>query len=81
MPNAGSVDTTTGTVVVDSFNPDVTTTIKFTADPNSNDLAPKRNQLLQILDQDVTISGEVDTIAVSGSGGAIKYSTTSRHKD
>lgn len=81
VPNAGSVDTTTGTVVVDSFNPDVTTTIKFTADPNSNDLAPKRNQLLQILDQDVTISGEVDTIAVSGSGGAIKYSTTSRHKD
>ena len=41
--------------------------------PNSLDLAPKRDQLLSIDQQRVTITPEVDTISVSGSSGSIRY--------
>ena len=47
---------------------------------SSNDLAPKRNQLLSIDPLSVTVTGEVDTIAVSGSTGAINYTTPSRNR-
>ena len=48
--------------------------------PNSLDLAPKRDQLLSIDQQRVTITPEVDTISVSGSSGSIRYTTTPRLK-
>jgi hypothetical protein len=48
--------------------------------PNSNDIAPKRNQLLSIDLQEVVVVGENDTIAVAGSSGAVVYTTTSRHR-
>lgn len=78
--NAGTIYTTTGRVVINGFLPDTTDTIRLTLVPNSNDLAPKRNQLLEISMSAVTIVGEVDTIAVSGSSGTVNYTTTSRHK-
>lgn len=80
IANAGKVYTSTGVVVVNPFTLDSNTTIRFTIVPNSNDLAPRRNQLLEISELDVSVVGEVDTIAVSGSTGAINYTTTSRHK-
>ena len=54
--------------------------IRFTVIPNSNDIAPKRNQLLSIDLQKVAVVGENDTIAVAGSSGAVIYTTTSRHR-
>lgn len=80
VSDAGRVYTTTGRVVINNFRPDDTTPITFTVLPNSNDLAPKRNQLLSIDMTSVSVTGEVDTIAVSGSAGTVNYNTTSRHK-
>ncbi len=78
--NAGRIYTTSGRVVINNFKPDTTDTIRLTFAPNSNDLAPKRNQLLEISMTNVTIIGEIDTIAVSGSSGTVNYKTTSRHR-
>jgi len=80
IADAGMIYTTTGRVVINNFKPDTTDQIKLTLIPNSNDLAPKRNQLLSISMVDSFFSGEIDTIAVSGSSGTVNYTTTSRHK-
>lgn len=77
--DAGIIDAAAGTITLRNFQPDETTAIRITASPNSNDLAPKRNQLLQIDLFEVTVSGEIDTISTSGVSGAINYKTTSRH--
>ena len=80
MANTGTIYTATGRVVLNNFIPDSNTTIRITVEPDSNDLAPKRNQLLSIDPLSVTVTGEVDTIAVSGSTGAINYTTPSRNR-
>lgn len=77
--DAGRIYTTEGRVVINNFRPDATDPITLTFTPNSNDLAPKRNQLLSIDMTKVTVNGDVDTIAVSGSAGTVNYKTTSRH--
>ena len=41
--------------------------------PNSKDIIPLRNQLLEIDFTNTEISGEVDTIAVAGQGGIGTY--------
>lgn len=72
-----------GLVVIENFNPSAYdgNYISLIAQPNSNDIAPKRNQLLQI-DMDMsTITPEVDTIATGGSIAGIGYQTTPRHND
>ena len=80
ISNAGEIDVTNGKISLHSFQPDTTASIRLTLTPNSLDLAPKRDQLLSIDDLRVTITPEIDTIAVSGSTGSIDYSTTSRFK-
>lgn len=77
--DAGRIYTTEGRVTINNFRPDTTDPITLTFTPNSNDLAPKRNQLLSIDMTKVTVNGDVDTIAVSGSAGTVNYKTTSRH--
>lgn len=77
--DAGRIYTTEGRVVINNFRPDTTDPIQLTFVPNSNDLAPKRNQLLSVDMTQVTVNGEIDTIAVSGSAGTVNYKTTSRH--
>jgi hypothetical protein len=78
--DAGTIYATTGRIVLKNFRPDTNASIRISASPNSNDLAPKRNQLLEISMTSVIASGEVDTIAVSGSAGTVAYTTTPRHK-
>ena len=78
--NAGLIDVLKGTITLHSFLPDATTSIKITVLPNSLDLAPKRDQLISIDNNSVTILPEIDTIAVAGSAGSITYNTTSRFK-
>ena len=80
IADAGRIYQTMGRVVLNNFLPDTTDTIRITVIPNSNDLAPKRNQLIQIDPLEVHITGEIDTIAVAGSAGAMNYTTPSRHR-
>jgi len=78
--NAGTINVTSGklsfTATIDSFTG---TYIEITADPDSNDLAPKRNELLTILVDECTLSGEVDTMITGGTSAGVNYSTTARH--
>ena len=78
--DAGLIDVLKGTISLNKFLPDTTAAIKITVLPNSLDLAPKRDQLISIDNNSVTIIPEIDTIAVAGSAGSITYNTTSRFK-
>ena len=80
IPDCGTVNPTTGKVVLNSFATHGSPTIKITVKPNSLDIAPKRDQLLSINSSGVTIQPEIDTISVSGSTGSIDYTTTSRFR-
>ena len=78
--NAGTIDVTSGklsfTATINSFTG---TYIEITADPDSNDLAPKRNELLNILVDECTLQGEVDTMITGGTSAGVDYTTTARH--
>ena len=80
VKEVGMLYAATGNITISGFITDTTTPIRFTVVPNSNDIAPKRNQLLSIDLQEVVVVGENDTIAVAGSSGAVVYTTTSRHR-
>lgn len=86
ISDCGTVTTATGQVILNNFvptNADGTfsnTDIKITIKPDSLDIAPKRDQLLNISAAGVLIYPEIDTIAVSGSTGSIEYTTTSRFR-
>lgn len=71
--NAGYIKIADGTVVLSDFTVDSPTTIKLRITPATYDLAPLRNQLLNIDLNETTISGEIDTIVVGGSSGASAY--------
>ena len=80
IADAGLIDIEKGSISLNNFTPDNTTAIKITVLPNSLDMAPKRDQLIDIDMNFVEITPEVDTIAVAGSAGSISYTTTSRFK-
>ena len=80
VKEVGMLYAATGNITISGFITDATTPIRFTVVPNSNDIAPKRNQLLSIDLQEVVVVGENDTIAVAGSSGAVIYTTTARHR-
>lgn len=80
IKDAGLIEPGLGKVTLTGFRPDNDSPIRITVIPNSNDLAPKRNQLLEINLLSTSVIGEIDTIAVAGSSGAINYTTTSRHR-
>ena len=79
--NIGYLDEENGLVVLTGFNPSaiVGDYIEITLSPESNDLAPRRNELLNILVDNCTISGEVDTMITGGTSAGIDYTTTARH--
>jgi hypothetical protein len=83
IQDAGFIIAEEGLVVLENFNPSAYdgNYITISAQPNSNDIAPKRNQLLQIDMGITTINPEVDTIATGGSIAGIGYNTTPRHND
>jgi hypothetical protein len=72
-----------GLVVLEKFTPSAINGdyITITGIPNSYDIAPKRNQLIKINMDDVTVTGEVDTIATGGTPAGVSYTTTPRHKE
>ena len=82
--NIGTIYPATGKVQIGGasgirFNS--TDQISIICSPESNDIAPKFNQLVQIdLDQSLDlVSSELDTISVFGTAGASNYTTFSRH--
>lgn len=81
VQDAGYLNAADGIVVITNFNPSAYdgSYISITAQPNSNDIAPKRNQLLQIDMTLSTITPEIDTIATGGTIAGIGYATTPRH--
>lgn len=86
ISNAGRIYSSIGRVTLNKFAVDYTTPnvnppdIRIVVIPNSFDIAPKRNQLLEIDQQYVTVTAEIDSIAVSGTAGAGNYATTPRHR-
>jgi hypothetical protein len=78
ISNAGSITAATGKVVINNFAVDTDTNIKVTVIPNSLDIAPKRDQLLNIDQTYVSITAEIDTISTAGASGSIDYTTNSR---
>ena len=78
---AGTIDEENGIISLNGFNVSAFsgTYIEVTVSPESNDLAPKRNELLNILIDATQISGSVDTMITGGTSAGIDYETTSRH--
>ena len=77
--DVGTLNATNGTITIHSFRPDNDDPIRIMVTPLSYDIAPKRNQLVQIDNQVLQIFGSVDTIATGGASGAINYQTTPRN--
>jgi hypothetical protein len=63
--NIGTIDYTTGKIILTNFNPDSFadggTTLRITANPGELDLLPLRDQILTILDEDITVNLQDDT--------------------
>ena len=76
--NVGLIAAESGVVTLNNFGPDDTTPITITLSPNSLDIAPKRNQIINIDSSKINTKGSIDNIAYSGSSGTLEYSTTSR---
>ena len=80
VQKAGTVDIVNGIVTLDSFSPSAITGsnnyITITATPNSNDIAPQRNQLLTIDMNAVSVTPQVDTVSTGGTVAGIGYTTT-----
>ena len=81
--DAGTIYPTTGKIELKNLLIESSDVILIFADPNSNDIAPKYNQLVSI-EQDetpgITVVGEEDTITTLGSAGTSHYTTFSRHE-
>jgi len=84
---AGTIDYSIGDVKINSLNitsiSDVdavaSTTIRITSIPDSKDIVPVRNQILEIDMTNTTITGEIDTIAVGSTGASSSYTTSTSY--
>jgi hypothetical protein len=80
--DAGRINLVTGKVelaelYVDGGEP---LTITLNLLPASNDIAPKKNQLIRIDMNLVNVTGEVDSIAIGGSSRSVDYNTFKRDR-
>ena len=84
---AGTVDYSSGSIVINNIN--ITTIsnvdgasssiIRVTAIPDSSDIVPLRNQILEIDFINSTVTGEIDTVSTGDSAAGSTYSTTSSY--
>ena len=83
ISDVGYLIAPTGTVILNAFNPSSYDGdgITFTTIPNSNDIAPNRNQLVKIRMENVIVTPEIDTIATGGTPAGIGYETTARYPE
>ena len=83
----GTITYTTGEIKISSAiisavsNVDgaTSTTIRVTAKPDSNDIAPVRGQVLNIDTNNSTVTGQVDTIRSGSGSSGVGYTTTSSY--
>ena len=83
----GTVDYATGEIILTSANITsisnvdgaASTRIRVTAIPNSNDIVPVRNQVLEIDSANSSVTGDVDAIESGGSQAGTTYTTTSSY--
>ena len=78
--NVGTVNNLTGAIEINDFNITSDTDISIFSRPKSNDIAPKRNQILEVDLANTTTESTIDTIATQGTSGANQYITTPREK-
>jgi hypothetical protein len=84
---AGIVDYLAGSIVINNIDiisiSDVdgaaSSIIRITATPDSKDIVPVRNQILEIDFVNTTITGEVDTVETGDSSAGTLYNTTSSY--
>lgn len=76
--DAGLLEPLAGKLTLNNFGLDNAQSIRLTITPNSLDIGPKRDQLLNIDMNRVSITAQVDTISTAGSSGSIDYKTNSR---
>ena len=80
---AGTIDYTNGKITLTSLNITGTSnsngTIDVIVQPNSNDIVPVRNQLIEIDFTNTTITAQVDTIESGGSSAGTGYTTASSY--
>jgi len=74
----GRIFTTEGRVTLSNLRTDTAETLIIEVPPASYDIAPSRNELIQIDETKLVVSGELDTISAGGSAGAKNYKTTIR---
>ena len=78
---AGTVNYNTGVVVLTSFNISSVTnsdgTINVTVKPDSNDVIPVRQQIIEIDSVATTVAAEVDEFATGSATAGVGYSTSS----
>lgn len=78
--NVGTITPSTGKVSISGVLFESTETIQIICFPDSNDIAPKFNQLVSIDTSQLTITSELDTISAYGTAGSPDYTTFSRHE-
>lgn len=80
---AGTIDYTNGKITLTSLTISGTSntdgTIDVVVQPNSNDVVPVRNQLVEIDFANTTITAQVDTIESGGSSAGTGYTTASSY--
>ena len=76
----GKLNLLTGVLLLDELYADEYSTIIIDLIPSSNDVAPKKNELLIIDIARLSVTGEVDAIAVGGSSRATSYTTFNRDR-
>ena len=62
---------------VSNYDGSTQTQIRVTSIPDSLDVVPKRNQLLEIDTVNSTVLSQVDTISVGNDSGNVSFTTTS----
>jgi hypothetical protein len=78
----GTINYTAGTLTLDSINITSSTNtggIIITIIPNSNDIVPVRNQLLEIDLTELRVTGQNDTIEAGGASAGTGYTTSSSY--
>lgn len=81
IDNVGQVNLRLGVVELEFLNSDSDTTeISLDMIPISNDIAPKRNQLINIDMSKLTVYAEVDKIAIGGAARLGDYNTFKRDR-
>lgn len=78
--DVGFIEPSSGKITIQGFAIDAFegSYIEITVTPDTYDLSPQRNELLTILTDLATITGEVDTMITGGTSAGVDYTTTTR---